>query len=152
MLLAIEGAGGVQVLSQASLPRPLRTSDRSQMLVQLTSRQAIYNPESISKETVFTLLQHANNTQTSSNPSLEIFPGGLAHRSLSIVNGRQVSTAPRNFVYSVIDKMAASRHFIAVFVGSEMQFKGRKLVLFWIWKFDGGILAISGGCHDAYLV
>jgi hypothetical protein len=127
LLLATEGSGGVQVLSQASFPRLFRIIDRSQTLVQFTSRQVIYDPDGVSTAPVFPPLQHATNTQTSSNPSLEIVPGGLAHRSLSIVNGRQVSAAVRNFAYSTVDKTAASRYFIAVFVEGEKQFEDKGL-------------------------
>lgn len=100
---------------------------RAQTLVQFTSRQAIYDPDGISTVTVFPPLQHATNTQMSSNPSLEIVPGGLSHRSLFVVNGRQAPAAARNSVYSASDKTAALRYFIAVCVESEKQFEDSSL-------------------------
>lgn len=113
------GAGGVQVLSQASMPRPLRIFDRSHTLVQLTLRHVINEPDGISTSTLLPPLQHPTSTQTSSNPSLEMVPRGLAQRSLFVANGRQVPAASRSFVYSTIGKTAALRYFIAVYIEVE---------------------------------
>jgi hypothetical protein len=105
VLLDAVGIGGVQVLSQASFSRPFRTCDRLQTVVQFTLKQSINEPEGISTLATPSALQHATNTQTSSCPSLEMVPGGLEQRELSVVNGRQVSAAAKTFVHRTIHKM-----------------------------------------------
>ena len=80
----------MQVVLQASSPRFVRWVDRLQILVQFAVLQVIDWPDGSSTATALPWLQHATKLQTSSNPSLEIVPGGFAHKPLSVVNGRHV--------------------------------------------------------------
>jgi hypothetical protein len=84
------GEQPLQVLVHASPPRLARIFDRLQTLVQFTVLQVILLPDGISTAGIFPPLQHPTSTQTSSNPSLEVVPGGFAQRLPSVVRGRQV--------------------------------------------------------------
>jgi hypothetical protein len=80
----------MQVLRQASLPSVLRKIDKLQTLVQSTLAQATHSPDDILTTTLLPPVQHSASEHTSSNPSLEVVPGGVAHRPVSVLNRRQV--------------------------------------------------------------
>ena len=80
----------MQVVVQASSPRFARWTDRLQIFAQFAVLQSITWPEGSSTDTALPRVQHATKVQTSSNPSLENVPGGLAHKSVSVVKGKQV--------------------------------------------------------------
>jgi len=84
----------MQMKLHASPPRPLRSFDRSQTLMQLTWLQAMNDLDGISTVAgIFPPLQHPTRSQTSSNPSLATVLGGEAHKTLFVVKGRQVAAA-----------------------------------------------------------